>query len=350
MRIEHPYSMLVRAGGHAWTCGQCPLAANGAVLAPEDIIGQAEHVDRYIRTLLVKADYTPANVGKLVIYHACQEPAALSQVLSRFGRAYPGALLIPVGTPYFYYPGMKIEIDVHATGHRGPLLSRELYGLRLRAVDAGDLVWMSLEVLDHAAVAPGRSVPASNVVLQALREFAGISTEALLADHWFVIEDGAASALDALRRAGLITDIGAAVGVALPPGVIAIGELTFSSNGVMRSLARSPHSGTAVFARSSRSHFWIAARSLSGASLVEETEAIMAAISAMMRAQDWRFEDVTKATTHYLGSSAPQDLHGNMAVRNAYYRRPGPASTGLPVAGFPFSQSKVAVDVLGVIE
>jgi hypothetical protein len=39
-----------------------------------------------------------------------------------------------------------------------------------------------------------------------------------------------------------------------------------------------------------------------------------------------------------------------MAVRNAYYRRPGPASTGLPVAAFPFSPSKIAVDVLGVVE
>ena len=39
-----------------------------------------------------------------------------------------------------------------------------------------------------------------------------------------------------------------------------------------------------------------------------------------------------------------------MSVRNAYYRRPGPASTGLPVAAFPLSSSQIAVDVLGVIE
>ena len=69
-----------------------------------------------------------------------------------------------------------------------------------------------------------------------------------------------------------------------------------------------------------------------------------------MRARDWRFDAVTKATTHYVDRSAAEDLHDNMAVRNAYYRRPGPASTGLPVAAFPFSSSKIAVDVLGVIE
>ncbi|HKX08148.1 MAG TPA: hypothetical protein VJN67_08135 [Stellaceae bacterium] len=42
-------------------------------------------------------------------------------------------------------------------------------------------------------------------------------------------------------------------------------------------------------------------------------------------------------------------LSVHMAVRNAYYRRPGPASTGLPVAAFPLSASKIAVDLLGVI-
>jgi hypothetical protein len=121
--------------------------------------------------------------------------------------------------------------------------------------------------------------------------------------------------------------------------------------GAAASLATPTHPGVALFARSSRSHFWIAARSLQPSlSLVGETQAIMAAIAETMRARGWRFESVTKATTHYVGSSAAQDLHDNMSVRNAYYRRPGPASTGLPVAAFPFSPSRIAVDVLGVIE
>jgi hypothetical protein len=77
---------------------------------------------------------------------------------------------------------------------------------------------------------------------------------------------------------------------------------------------------------------------------------IMAATADILRARSWRFESVTKATTHYVGSSAAQDLHDNMTVRNAYYPRPGPASTGLPVAAFPLSSSQITVDGLGVIE
>jgi len=82
-------------------------------------------------------------------------------------------------------------------------------------------------------------------------------------------------------------------------------------------------------------------------SLVGETQAIMAGIADTLRAQGWRSESVTKATTHDVGSSSPADLHDNMSVSNACYRRPGSASTGLPVAALPLSPSQI---VLGVIE
>jgi hypothetical protein len=76
----------------------------------------------------------------------------------------------------------------------------------------------------------------------------------------------------------------------------------------------------------------------------------MAGIADILRARGWRFDALSKAPTHYVGSSSPANLHDNMSVRNACYPRPGPASTGLPVAAFPFSSSRIGVDVLGVIE
>lgn len=344
MRIEHPYSLLVRAGGHAWSCGQCPLAEDGAVLAPDDLLGQAGPVAGYIRRLLDKAELSPAQVGKLVLYHAPHAPADTARLLSQFRTEFPGALLMPVGTPFFYYPGMRLEVDVHAAERRGPLISfDDPRGFRLQAIDAGALIWVSLEVLGQ---------PDGQAVQEALRGAIGVSAGALLADHWFVGGAVAARALENLAQAGLMTDPGAAVGVTLPAGVVAMGELTFAGGGgAGASLATPTYPGIAVFVRSSRTHFWIAARSLSPAlSLVEETKAIMAAVADTMGARGWSFQSVCKATTHYVGSSAPEDLHDNMSVRNAYYRRPGPASTGLPVAAFPFSPSKIAVDVLGMIE
>ena len=341
MRIEHPYSLLVRAGAHAWSCGQCPLSPEGAVLAPDDLLGQAAHVEGYIRRLLEKAEYSPESVGKLVLYHAQDKPAATGRMLSHFRSGFPGAILMPVATPFFYYEGMRLEVDLHAAERRAPLVLREAPGLRLTAVEACDLVWVSLEILGE---------PNGEAVPEVLGSAAGVSAGALLADHWFVGGAGAGPAIDALRAAGLVSDPGAAVGVALAPGVLAMGELTFAGGGAAALLAVPGHPGVALCARSSPGHFWIAARSLAPSlSLVGETQAIMAAIAETMRGRGWRFESVTKATTHYVGSSAAQDLHDNMSVRNTYYPRPGPASTGLPVAAFPLSTSRIAVDVLGVI-
>lgn len=140
--------------------------------------------------------------------------------------------------------------------------------------------------------------------------------------------------------------------VALPDDIVAMGELTFARDpGSGPSLVAQPLPGTSIVVRSSRDHFSISARSVvPHLSLVSETQAIMAALERVMRDRGWQFSAVCKATTHYVGSSAASDLHENMSVRNAYYLRPGPASTGVPVAPFPFSSSKIAVDVLGVIE
>lgn len=341
MRIEHPYSLLVREGGFAWTCGQCPLSAEGAVLAPGDLLAQAAHVDRYIRHLLEKADLSPESVGKLVLYHEARDALATARMLSLFRASFPGAILLPITTPFFYYEGMQIEVDVHAAERRGPLTKHEGPGFRLQSVNADDLVWMSLEVT---------SALGARALTDFLRAVAGVSADVLLADHWFVGAEGRAGALAAVNQAGLVSDPGAAAGVMLPEGVVALGELTFAGGGAVDTVAAPAHPAVALTARRGQRHFWIAARSLApGLSLVEETKAIMAAIAGAMASGGAGFASVIKATTHYAGSSAAEDLHDNMAVRNAYYRRPGPASTGLPIAAFPLSRSKIAVDLLGAM-
>jgi enamine deaminase RidA (YjgF/YER057c/UK114 family) len=354
MRIDHPYSLLARANRHAWSCGQCSLSDDGSVLAPDDLARQADHVDDYIQRILGKAELSRANVGKLVLYHSTPDAAGIESMLSRFRAACPDAILLPVGIPFFYYAGMQLEVDVHAAETRAPLVAvhDEQRLLRVQAVDAGELIWVSLEVLSQSD-APQQSTlrwPGAAVVRDLLNGAAGVSPGMLLADHWFVGSGAARPALEYFREADLVSDFGAALGVTLPPGIVAMAELTFARNGDAPTLAVRSSSGAMVSARSSGSHFWIAARSVSPAvSVVGETKAIMAAVEETMRVRGWRFEDVCKATTHYVGSSAAEDLHDNMAVRNAYYRRPGPASTGVPVAAFPFSSSKIAVDVLGVI-
>jgi enamine deaminase RidA (YjgF/YER057c/UK114 family) len=356
MRIEHPYSLLVRADTLAWTSGQCPLTRDGAVLAPDDSRLQARYVADCISLLLDKTGFSQADVCKLVLYHAPADAAETEHMLNRFRPSFPGAILMPVGIPFFYYAGMRIEVDVHAAERCGPLTlsHHDDQGLRISAVNGGDLVWIGLEVRDASVGKQGHGSEAFTVdiVYDALRAIAGVSPKLLIADHWFVIGDGARPALERFQEAGLVTDVGAAVRATLPGGVVAMGELTFAGDGLgVSKCSDSSNSGISVFVRRSRKHFWIGARSvLPAASLVSETKAIMGSIAGTMREQGWSFDAVCKATTHYVGSSTAEDLHDNMKVRNVYYNRPGPASTGVPVAGFAFSSSRIAVDLLGVIE
>ncbi len=74
----------------------------------------------------------------------------------------------------------------------------------------------------------------------------------------------------------------------------------------------------------------------------------MAVIDQALHEHGIGFDAVVKSTSHYVGGGSPDELHDNMAVRNRYYDKPGPASTGLPVFGLAGDDSRIAVDVLAV--
>ena len=78
--------------------------------------------------------------------------------------------------------------------------------------------------------------------------------------------------------------------------------------------------------------------------LVEQTAAIMQGADEILAEYGLGFEDVIKQTAHYCGGSAGE-LHDNMGVRNAYYSKPGPASTGIPVRGFEQATTRTVIDL-----
>ena len=56
--------------------------------------------------------------------------------------------------------------------------------------------------------------------------------------------------------------------------------------------------------------------------------------------------DVVKQQTYYVGGASAEDLYANMRVRNGYYQKPGPASTGLAVHGFADSRRRITIELL----
>jgi hypothetical protein len=145
----------------------------------------------------------------------------------------------------------------------------------------------------------------------------------------------------------LISDEGALIEGAAGHDAL-VGELTYGRGSREAPAVSSREvAGVRVVTRRKGRFDWVSARCLDGdLGLVEQTSRIMDVIDQTFRDLDLTFENVVKSTSHYVGGGSPGELHDNMAVRNRYYKKPGPASTGLPVLGLADSNSRIAVDVL----
>ena len=83
--------------------------------------------------------------------------------------------------------------------------------------------------------------------------------------------------------------------------------------------------------------------------LVHQTAEIMKAVEKVFAEMGLSFRDVRKATTYYVASSSADALHDNMSIRNRYYVKPGPASTGLPVEGLMARGAQISISMFGVV-
>ncbi|MGH6927573.1 MAG: RidA family protein, partial [Dongiaceae bacterium] len=142
MRIDHPYSLVVRDGAIAWSCGQCPLDEEGRVWAPDDLAAQTSYVVPFIRTGLDGVGLSPESVGKIVVYFvdagARERQQMMAILRSAFGET---ALILPLAVPHFYYDGMLIEVDVHAAAGTLVRVEERSAGIVLEGVVGDDLAW-----------------------------------------------------------------------------------------------------------------------------------------------------------------------------------------------------------------
>lgn len=344
MRIDHPYSLFVRDGDLLWSCGQCPLDGDGRVLHPNDLHVQAQEVAGFIRRFLGKMNSSGGSIARLVVYYVQSHTDDAERLRGHFHREFgDGVQVIPVAIPHFYYEGMLIEVDVFASelksGHA--LHVDEKTGLRIETVNAGDLSWVS--------VTTTRAPPTATDAIAAmdrLLDKAGLTRAALLAEQWFVDGSWSPNLESVLIKpaTGPTCDV---VRVTAGNGQM-LGALTFAPDPVVeRTVAEE---GVSLSFRKSRRHFHIKAFSTAlGSGLVEQTSRIMRSVERLLREEQLFFEDVRKATTYYIAGSSAEELHDNMSVRNGYYAKPGPASTGLPVEGFPLSPALISISLFGAV-
>ncbi|UDL89419.1 hypothetical protein LGH82_30905 [Mesorhizobium sp. PAMC28654] len=351
MRIEHPYSLLVKDGNLVWSCGQCPLDGAGEVLAPGDLLSQAMAVAGFIRQFLAEIGCDASAVGRLVVYYVKTsdgDAALLGDLFkAQFGRE---VLVAPIAIPYFYYAGMLIEVDVFGSvsPKRHRAFADDVTGARLDVVDTDSLSWVNFGI----PRLPGDDATLASI-LRRLMEEAGLSPDRLLSGQWFVGSEKASQQVNSTRER-LALDSCGVVDVDRD-GLEAMAELTFSKAAVSHQSfdgtdRREWPEGVEITLRKSGDQFHIGGCDPTGAhGLVGQAQRIMRALEQVLRQSGLDFSNVRKATTYYVSGSSAEALHDNMAVRNRYYSKPGPASTGLPVKGFAQSKALISVKLVGTI-
>ena len=347
MRVDVPVSTAVRDGELGWTCGQCPLTDAGAVYAPGDLLAQTEFVCDMIETVMARAGFTPSSIGRLHVYFAAGTGREASEMLALIAAHFNhGPLIVPIPVPHFYYDGMLIEVDVFATDNLKVKAPFAAGGVRLEMVHAGDQVWAHASV----SLADGGAAGAVDRIAGALARH-GLGREQLLGDLWLVsgADNDVRQILHGAQYHQLMTNPGALVRLANPALPVAAAALSFGKEPVAVLTNVNTDDGMRLTLRKSGRTVWGSGTCAdSGFDLVGQTSIIMQELDTGLRAAGKSFADVVKLTAHYTGGATEEELHGNMKVRHGFYTNPGPASTGLPVAGLGSEKCRIAIDVVAV--
>ena len=290
MQVEPRVSQAVRVGGFGATCGQCDLDARGRPLHAGELWPQVEAVARHLRRRLEQAGASPRQVRRLeAFYVGPVDEGELAAALCEAVGGEPDVLLVPI--PYFYYPGMRIELDaifdvserlVFRTGD-GEDVESVLSTLALRAES---LVALRIYSAGDSAPFSMRGATATSVPLPALP-----------------------------RRVRV-----AAVAAEEPPPelIFVSGQLATDEQGAVL------HSGD----------------------VEAQTTLVMKRLAAELERSGATFADLVKVTVHYVGGPRPEDLHRNLAVRSQFYAPPGPASTGVPVPRLEPAGALIVVEAI----
>ncbi len=347
MGIDLPYSLGVIDRGRFWSCGQCPLDHSVAVLEPGNLERQLRLTAALIRDQFAPYGIAAGQIVKLVAYVVPDRRTGLDRVAPILAEELgSSALVIPVGVPHFYYDGMMVEIDVYAVPDAQPVASdvAVAQGVRARFVRSNDLLHAAIE-LETTPAAKGWE-PGLTASLAAQ----GFAWESLLTARIMVDRKRASAGTSEAIAGWLGADAGATILADLPAGISALADLVFECAPPLpiRAMPASA-SGQGIRVVGRRAGDFL---SLSGRcdrdepALPEATRRIMEALARALEVNGLGFADVVKQQTHYVGGASAEDLYANMRVRNGYYQKPGPASTGLAVLGFADPGSHITIELL----
>ena len=71
-------------------------------------------------------------------------------------------------------------------------------------------------------------------------------------------------------------------------------------------------------------------------------------IGRVLSALDADYKDIVKVNAYFEGRRSTEVFHENLSIRNRYFTRPGPASTGTPFNRLGVDNMVVEIEAIGV--
>jgi enamine deaminase RidA (YjgF/YER057c/UK114 family) len=127
--VRYDYAAIAPAGGVVFTAGACPLDAQGNIVAPGDVEGQARQALDNLVATLTEAGSSLSQVVKATVYVATSDRSDLVRVWTvveeRFGAARPPSTMLGVSVLGYRYQLVEIEaIAVVIDGNRHSVPAR----------------------------------------------------------------------------------------------------------------------------------------------------------------------------------------------------------------------------------
>jgi enamine deaminase RidA (YjgF/YER057c/UK114 family) len=349
MGIDVPYSLAVIDRARLWSCGQCPLDLSARPLHPGNLAQQLRVVAEQIRDAFSPYGVSPDRITKLVAYVAHEEATPLEAVEGHLRQVLGSVpVIVTIGVPAFYYAGMMVEIDVYGSTvrHSGPTVRRVTEGVLALSVECGGERHIRLRFESNA------ETNRFDAELRRSLRYWGYTEQSIVSAHLFVDRHQAAALDIAGIAAALRADRGVAVLAELPRGSAVVADIVCTWNPGLdeqQAVIAEEIGGVRIIARRSGGMLGVSGRCLTRQpGSAAATERVMTALSATLTAHGLSSADVVKQQTFYVGGASEEDLYENMRVRNGYYRRPGPASTGLAVYGMVDAGCLITVELLAI--
>jgi len=396
LKVEIPYSMGVRAGEMLILAGQVDMTGNGIVQHPGDLEAQTDVSIGHIKRILGELGGNADDIMKLVVFYktdgSVDEDAYRRQIARMLGLTNTSLAIGFVPLAHLAYPGMMVEIDTYAMRRKNgepftkmatalpdlPDLGRPF----AHAVRAGQMIFTSgIKARDSRGTVlhPNDTVEQARIVQNNLRKILGVfgadQTDVVKLNTWYVgggtVEEWEKNAK---LRAEFFPDPGpSATGV--PLSHIAPRGAQFQ----MDAWAMLGEDGRKL----KKEHVWLKDHwdwpklhlpfkhglkcgpfvFVSGQGPLDpkgvirspgdmpaQSRLCMDYVGRVLKHYKLDFKDVVKMNAYYKGMDKADELHGNVNVRSSYFKRPGPASTGVPVPTLAYDGMMVEFESIAMTE